>query len=98
MKNLIYNDVARCVGRFGLGPDDPICPHRESCTRYLQITLDRDRFPDGIPLGISYATGLCADGDDYMIRAVDDGNEVLHRRSDGAVALAKMPLDTIREP
>lgn len=66
--NLIYNDIARCVGRFGLGPDDPICPRRQQCARYRQIEIDRERFPDGYPEFVSVSTGLCRDGDDYLIQ------------------------------
>jgi hypothetical protein len=67
--NLIYNDIARCVGRLGpgLGPDDPICPRRQQCARYRQIEIDRARFPDGCPEFVSASTGLCRDGDDYLI-------------------------------
>ena len=31
------NDVSRCVGRIGLGPDDPICQKRERCERWLTL-------------------------------------------------------------
>lgn len=65
--NLIQNDIARCVGRFGLGPDDPICPRRQQCARYRQIAIDRERFPGGYPEFVSMFTGLCRDGDDYLI-------------------------------
>lgn len=31
-------DVARCAGRpNGLGPEDPICPRRDTCLRYRHI-------------------------------------------------------------
>ena len=65
--NLICNDIARCVGRFGLGPDDPICPRRQQCARYRQIAIDRGRFPDGYPEFVSVFNGLCRDGDDELI-------------------------------
>lgn len=61
------DDVSRCVGRFGLGPDDPICPRRNHCARYLEMVGDRERFPGGYPSHISVATGLCRDGGDWCI-------------------------------
>lgn len=61
------NDVSRCVGRFGLRPDDPVCPRRESCQRYMQLAEDRNRWPEGWPVCVPVATGLCREGDDYMI-------------------------------
>jgi hypothetical protein len=63
--NLIQNDISRCVGRFGIGPDDPICPRRQQCARYRQIAIDRARFQEGRPVFVS--TGLCRDGDDHLI-------------------------------
>lgn len=61
-------DVSRCAGRFGLGPDDPVCPRREQCARYLAIIgPDRERFPKGYPAIWSVHTGLCRHGDDCMI-------------------------------
>lgn len=39
--------------------------------------------------------GTLPNGD--TLYAVDDGSEITHRREDGAVALAKKLLDTIRE-
>ena len=60
-------DISRCVGRFGLGPDDPICPRRDHCARYLAITTDRERWPNGYPPYVPVATGLCRDGDDFYI-------------------------------
>lgn len=58
------NDVSRCVGRFGLGPDDPICERREACLRYL----DMQQQPQGESWGrIPVSTGLCRDGEDWMI-------------------------------
>lgn len=59
------NDVARCVGRFGLGADDPVCKRREQCLRYTALLAwPRDV---SIPLQIPVHTGLCADGTDWMI-------------------------------
>lgn len=66
--NLIRNDIARCVGRFGRDHDDPNCPRRQKCARYRQIAIDRDRFPDGYPESVSVFNGLCRDGDDYLIQ------------------------------
>jgi len=67
MTRLISNDTARCVGRFGLGPDDPICPRREQCARYRQMEADREQFPDGYPMWVSVFPGMCRDGEDHMI-------------------------------
>ena len=58
-------DIARCAGRFGLGPDDPVCERRSACQRYLAM-LDWPRdmpYPPTTPVH----TGLCADGSDWMI-------------------------------
>lgn len=60
------NDVSRCAGRIGgLGPDDPICERRDQCLRYLALLA----WPAGksIPLAIPVHTGLCRDGQDWMI-------------------------------
>jgi len=62
-------DISRCVGRFGLGPDDPICPRRDQCARYLAMEADRVRWPNGYPPYVPVATGLCRDGDDFYIEA-----------------------------
>jgi hypothetical protein len=63
-------DISRCAGRFGLGPDDPVCPRRQQCARYLSMLgPDREQFPDGYPRHISVHTGMCRHGDDYMIEA-----------------------------
>ena len=37
MKRYISHDTARCVGRFGLGPDDPVCERRQRCLRYIAL-------------------------------------------------------------
>ena len=65
-------DISRCVGRFGLGPDDPICPRRDQCVRYLAIKTDRERWPNGYPPYVPVATGLCRDGDDLCIEGDAD--------------------------
>lgn len=61
------NDITRCAGRFGLMPDDPICPRRGECQRYRQMDADRQRWPEGYPLTVPVHTGLCRDGGDYLI-------------------------------
>lgn len=61
------NDVSPCAGRFGLGPDDPICPRREQCARYQALLAWSHGRP--IPVQIPVATGLCRDGDDHFIGA-----------------------------
>lgn len=60
------NDVSRCAGRIGgLGPDDLICERRERCLRYQALLAwPRDQ---PIPLAIPVHTGLCRDGQDWMI-------------------------------
>jgi len=63
----ISDDTARCVGRFGLGPDDNTCRIRHRCLRYIALVEWPADVP--IPLRISVATGLCRDGDDYFIEA-----------------------------
>lgn len=60
-------DISRCVGRFGLGPDDPICPRRGTCLRYLAMAADAERWPNGYPPYVPVSTGLCADGSDHYI-------------------------------
>lgn len=67
----LRDDVSRCAGRFGLGADDPICPRRESCVRYTQMDADRVRWPEGYPLHVSVATGLCRGGADHSIPTGD---------------------------
>lgn len=67
MSDLILRDVSRCVGRFGLGPDDPVCPRRQQCARYRQLDVDRDRWPDGYPRAVSVQTGMCRDGVDRFL-------------------------------
>jgi hypothetical protein len=52
-------DYTRCVGRFGLGPDDPSCPLRSLCARHRAMDADRERWPGGYPSQVSVATGLC---------------------------------------
>lgn len=62
---LLPADIARCVGRFGLGPDDPLCPRRDACVRYQAL---RQQPPDtSVPLRTPVHTGLCRDGEDWMI-------------------------------
>lgn len=62
----LSNDTCRCAGRFGLGPDDPVCERREACARYVEF---RDHWPNNDPIRyvIPVSTGLCRDGDDYLI-------------------------------
>lgn len=59
------NDMSRCAGRFGLGPDDPVCERRDSCLRYIAL-LQQSR-DEPIPSCVPVMTGLCADGQDWMI-------------------------------
>jgi hypothetical protein len=61
----ISDDTARCVGRFGLRPDDAVCERRAHCLRYIALLQWPADVP--IPLRISVHTGLCRDGDDYLI-------------------------------
>lgn len=61
------NDISRCVGRFGLGVDDPICDRRATCKRYTAMLDDRDRWLAGYPAHVPVATGLCRDGDDHYL-------------------------------
>lgn len=65
MSMWIANDVTRCAGRFGLGPDDPVCPRREQCLRYRALLEHEPERP--VPIYIAVASGLCRDGEDYMI-------------------------------
>lgn len=59
------DSMARCAGRFGLGPDDPICHLRDSCMRHVAMQADRERWPDGYPERVRVDTGLC-NGDPAM--------------------------------
>lgn len=67
--------VTRCAGRpHGLGPDDPVCERRNSCERYLaMIGEDREVYPNGYPLSVRVASGLCADGIDRFLPADGQG-------------------------
>lgn len=56
-------DVSRFAGRFGLGPDDPLCPRRGECLRHLAL-LDH---PKDTSILSPVSTGLCRDGDEYLI-------------------------------
>jgi hypothetical protein len=57
------HDVSRCAGRpHGLGADDPICERRATCARYRDLLA----WPEGEPVWIPVAMGLCRDGDFYM--------------------------------
>jgi hypothetical protein len=63
---------SRCAGRFGLGPDDPVCPRRQQCARYLaMLGPDAEQFPGGYLGFISVHTGMCRHGDDYMIKVIE---------------------------
>jgi hypothetical protein len=64
-RRFISDDTARCVGRFGLGPDDETCRIRHRCLRYIALIERPEGVP--IPIRIHVATGLCRDGDDYFI-------------------------------
>jgi hypothetical protein len=61
----ISDDTARCVGRFGLGPDHETCRIRHRCLRYVALVEWPAEVP--LPMRITVATGLCRDGDDYFI-------------------------------
>lgn len=63
----LSSDVSRCVGRFGLGENDPVCPRRSECARYVAMADDREKYPEGYPESISVSTGLCRDGGDFFI-------------------------------
>lgn len=65
MKRYISHDTARCVGRFGLGQDDPVCERRQRCLRYIALLQHPMDTP--VPRSTPVETGLCRDGDDYMI-------------------------------
>lgn len=69
--------ITRCAGRpHGLGPDAPVCERRNQCERYLaMVGEDRERFPDGYPLSVRVASGLCADGIDRFRPAGGQGVE-----------------------
>lgn len=60
-------DIARCAGRFGLAPDDPICPRREQCARYVALMTSDGADETGEWNRISVFAGLCRDGEDHMI-------------------------------
>lgn len=63
MRRRLPFDVSRCAGRFGLGPDDPLCPRRGECLRYLAL-LDHPKESAAMS---DVSTGLCRDGGDYLI-------------------------------
>ena len=63
-------DLSRCAGRFGLGPDDPVCPRREQCARYVALLARDGADETGAWIGVPVATGLCREGEDFLI-AVD---------------------------
>ena len=65
MTRFISDDTSRCAGRFGLGPDDPVCDRRERCLRYLALLERSTETP--VPIYVHVATGLCRDGGDWMI-------------------------------
>ena len=70
--SLVFNSQKRCAGRFGLGPNDPVCPRRQQCARYLaMIGKDRERWPDGYPPEVPVHTGLCRDGQDWYIAGAE---------------------------
>jgi hypothetical protein len=60
-------DISRCAGRFGLGPDDPICERRHECARFVALLNGDGADESGRWRGVPVATGLCRDGDDYFI-------------------------------
>lgn len=62
---LLPADVSRCVGRFGLGAEDPVCDRREQCVRYQALLAHPSDTP--IPMETPVHTALCRDGDDWMI-------------------------------
>lgn len=66
MTAYLSDDVARCVGRYGLKPDDPVCRRREQCARYQALLAHPRDVP--IPMRISVAIALCTGEDDYMIQ------------------------------
>lgn len=74
MSNLIQDDIARCAGRLGLDLDAPICLRREKCARYLQMFQDLERHANGLPMRLSYYTGLCRDGSDHLIPVNDESD------------------------
>lgn len=65
----LFPDNSRCVGRFGLGANDHLCPRRNTCARHVAMTGDRERWPDGYPKSTPVHTGLCRDGGDFFINA-----------------------------
>ena len=69
---MLRSDISRCVGRFGLEPDDPVCPRRSTCLRYVTMFHDRIRWAEGYPKTTPVHTGLCRDGGDYFIPIGDE--------------------------
>lgn len=59
--------MTRPGGRFGLGPNDPICPRRGTCLRRLAMFADDERWPNGYPPYVHVSTGLCEGGSDHYI-------------------------------
>lgn len=64
-------DISRCVGRFGLGTDDPICSRRSECARYVALIEGDGEDETGSWNTISVATGLCRDGEDHFIQMAE---------------------------
>lgn len=62
---LLPLDKARCAGRFWLGPDDPVCERRHACLRYRAMQDHPRDMP--YPRATPVHTGLCRDGQDWMI-------------------------------
>lgn len=67
------NDVSRCAGVISFDPFYS-CVRRLSCQRYKQMAEDSKKYPDGIPIPISYTSymgkpdGAC----DYYREMSDD--------------------------
>jgi len=66
-------DVTRCVGRFGSGPDDPICDRRTTCARYTAMLAGDGADDEGRWIGVPVATGLCGVDSYYIHAEVTDG-------------------------
>lgn len=54
-------DNTRCVGRIGLGEDDPVCEVRGKCWRWCQMARDREAGLESYA-GISVRTHCHEDG------------------------------------
>lgn len=65
MMRQLPGDVARCAGRFGLGPDDPVCERRDQCLRYQGLINWPNDDPERFRIPVH--TGLCASREDWMI-------------------------------